>query len=190
MPSYVILVLAATIGADGPQQKPDIDVRCGSYCLYVALKAFDCPVESFAELDGKLGEPSLAGYSLGQLDEAARVYGAHTLGVETTIENLQRRPGRFACLTLVGDAHFVLMADVRDEKVSIIDPPESSSIPLDTFRSRWSGTALLISDRPLLREEDLPQPFPWVTLLAVAAATTVVLGTFILVRRARGRQSA
>ena len=75
---------------------PPVDLRCGAYCLYVSLKALDLPVEDFAALEAKLGQPSRAGYSMLQLAEAARSYGAYVEGVETNLDALSRRRGRFA----------------------------------------------------------------------------------------------
>jgi ABC-type bacteriocin/lantibiotic exporter with double-glycine peptidase domain len=143
------------------------DLRCGSYCLYVSLKALDFPLASLSELESKLGQPSAAGYSMGQLAEAAQSCGAETLGVETNFDNLRRRPGPFACIALVDEHHFVNIAGIDDTYAHIIDPPRDYNLPLDTLRSQWDGKALLIAKEPLLAEEDLPRPASrWVGFLA------------------------
>ena len=157
MYGLVTLLAAATLlqTADAPP-----DLRCGSYCLYISLKALDLPLASLAELEAKLGQPSAAGYSMGQLAEIAQSFGAETLGVETNFDNLRRRPGRFACIALVDKHHFVNIAVVDATHAHIIDPPRDYDLPLDTLRSQWDGKALLVSREPLLAEEDLPQPTP------------------------------
>lgn len=180
-----IAVAALLSGQQSEHQRPAYDMRCGSYCLYVALKAFEYPVESFDNLESKLGQPSAAGYSLGQLQQAAQSFGARTLAVETSIENLKRRPGRFACLTLIDQAHFVLLADLKDDKAWIVDPPNAHWIPLDTFRSRWSRKALLISNRPLVAEEDLPGPFPWKLAIACVCLVVLIVTTVAVRRKAK-----
>lgn len=176
-----VLVAASLLQAD--VSPPDL--KCGSQCLYVSLKALDFPVGSFAELEAKLGQPSAAGYSMGQLSEAAKLYGAEVLGVETTFENLRRRPGRFACIALISKSHFVNFADVEDQQTYVIDPPRDYKLPLDTLRTRWDGKALLISHEPLLSEEDLPRPFPrWILfsgvgILVIGVASLCVKRRFV-----------
>lgn len=131
------------------------DLRCGSYCLYVSLKAIDFPVASYQEVEDRLGQPSRLGYSLGQLAEVAESYGAYTLGVETQPENLRERDQRFACIAHLEPAHFVNIAKIDKGLVYVIDPPRDYEIPIDTFRGRWSGKALLISPSPLVPEEEI-----------------------------------
>jgi ABC-type bacteriocin/lantibiotic exporter with double-glycine peptidase domain len=175
---YALLILMAAV-TQTAEQTPDL--RCGSYCLYVSLKALDFPIASFAELEEKLGQPSAAGYNLGQLDEVARGYGAQTLGVQTNLENLQRRPGRFACIALIDKHHFVNFAKIDEERVFVVDPPQEYTVPLDTLRSRWDGRALLISTDPLMAEEDLPRGFPYrLVLIFTGIAAALAAGWFLL----------
>lgn len=176
----VLSVLIATSLLQADTSPPDL--RCGSQCLYVSLKALDFPVGSFAELEAKLGQPSAAGYSMGQLKEVAKSYGAEVLGVETTFDNLRRRPGRFACIALISKNHFVNFADVDDHQTYVIDPPRDYKLPLDTLRTQWDGKALLISPEPILAEEDLPRPFPrWI--LFSGGVLVVGVASFFVKRR-------
>lgn len=184
MSSLCLVVLAAVAV---PVEEPDL--RCGSYCLYVSLRALDLPVKSYESLEGKLGQPSSAGYSLGQLDEVARSYGAHTLGVQTSFDNLVRRSGRFACIAHLKGGHFVNIGEVHDREAYMVDPPNAHVVPLDTLRARWDGAALLISNEPLLREEDLPWRFPWQRLLLGAGLLAAVVPIWWLSRRLRSRMS-
>jgi ABC-type bacteriocin/lantibiotic exporter with double-glycine peptidase domain len=158
------------------------NVRCGSYTLYVGLKAIDVPVGPYQEFEAKLGEPSPAGYSLGKLAEVAESYGLRTLGVQTTLENLQRRGGRFVCIAHLNGDHFVNVAGVSDGVVSLIDAPRAYSLPIDTFNSQWSGTALLISRGPLVREEELPRPLDVRWLLAAALAGFALYTGWVFLR--------
>ncbi|MCH7990201.1 MAG: hypothetical protein IID46_13760, partial [Planctomycetes bacterium] len=136
MTESLLLLLLAFLQTNAAQAKSPantVDLKCGGYCLYVSLKALDLPVTSYDELEKRLGQPTRAGYSMAQLEKTAKEYGAQTLGVQTSVDNLLRRPGRFACIALIEGNHFVNLAAVEDGKMSIIDTPRSESIPLDTL---------------------------------------------------------
>lgn len=187
MPWACVLLIAAA----EPPAADETDLRCGSYCLYVSLKALDVPVESFETLEEQLGEPTVAeGYSLAQLQESAEHFGAHTLGVQTTIEDLRRRPGRFACIAHIRGHHFVNIAEIDEEEALIIDAPREYRLPLDTLRAEWDGTALLISDSPLLPEEELPHPIWYRVLIAVAGTAIFVVLVALIFRGRRSRSEA
>ena len=179
-----VTILAALILGQAATE-PKSDERCGSYCLYVGLKALDVPVGSLSELEDKLGSPVPGGYSLGQLAEAAESYGLQTLGVQTSTENLRLRERPFICIAHVDDQHFVLLADMDDRHAWVLDPPAQYTLPLDTLRTRWDGNALLIARNPLLREEDLPRPFPWAPVLIFAGAALILALGWLFVRRRR-----
>lgn len=189
----LLLVTALITAEASPETAPTTPManpRCGSMCLYLSLRALDVPVRDLAELEEKLGPPPVNGYSLGQLSETAESYGLHVLPVQTSFENLQRRPGRFACIAHIRGNHFVNFGDVSDNRqVTMYDPPRPpASVPMDTLNTQWDGTALLLSNRPLLAEEDLPQPFLWRivlgSLLGLLIAATI---TTLLKRRAGSR---
>lgn len=180
-----ICFLLATSRSATAQEEPD--PLCGANTLYISLKALDADVGSLGEVRETLGEPGPQGYSLGQLAETAESYGMQTLGVETSAANLFRRPGRFACIAHVGDNHFVNIADVKDDKVSIIDPPRSYTLPAQTLSARWDGTALLISRAPLLAEEELPGPFAW---KQIALGTVVLFVMYTAWTLLRGKRTA
>jgi ABC-type bacteriocin/lantibiotic exporter with double-glycine peptidase domain len=177
----VSLIAAAPATPDRVESEP----RCGSYCLYVALRSLDLPVSSFEELEDKLGPPTPAGYSLGQLQDVAQQFGAQTLGVQTSFENLRVREERFACIAhLEAPGHFVNFADVTDAGlVTVIDPPRSYSAPADTLRTRWKGAALLLSPNPLTPEEDLRRPWPVAVLYAIAGVGLLAVIGLVALRK-------
>ena len=176
--------LVMLVVSQNPDDDPDL--RCGSYCLYVSLKALDFPIPSFDEIEEQLDQPQAIGYSLAEIDEVARGYGAHTLGVITTIENLRRRSGRFACIAQIDEAHFVNIAKIVEGQATLIDPPRSYTIPLWKLRARWDGTALLISPEPLLREEELAGRLPlWAACGVGGGVLLVGIGISLL----RGRRT-
>lgn len=163
--------LTASDGSADPKQgslgKPEL--HCGSYCLFVALRALDIDIPSVESLEEKLGQPGMAGYSMEQLARAAEAFGAHTLGIETSLEHLERRPGRFACIALLeGSSHYVCIYDVHGQGIGIVDPPNSQVVQREAFAPIWSGKALLIARSPI--EPLLGATFPFRTLAAVLAA--------------------
>lgn len=161
------------------------DVRCGAFCTYACLRALDIAVGPYDDFEKRLGSPDSAGYSLAQLSDTATSYGAHTLGVTTTLANLQRRTGRFACIVRLPPAHFVVLSEVASDRTIIVDPPNEYSVPASTFQTRWDGTALLISNEPLIREEDIaPNKWGlilWLSLCALCAS--LIIGAVLWNRR-------
>lgn len=127
--------------------------RCGSYCLYAAMKLFDRAPNEFGEVEKLLGVPAADGYSLEQIRKAAELQGLNTLAVTTTIENLSERARPFACIAHLDGNHFSLIAEAAESGVLIVDPPTSYITPVETFQARWKGVCLLISDSVIESEE-------------------------------------
>jgi len=179
-----LFAAAILFGAGEPETD---NARCGSHCLYVALRALDVPIGSFAELEVKCGPPTTDGYSLGKLDEVAKSYGLHTLGVRTSFENLKLREGRFACIAHLEDPpHFVNFADADDAgSVCVIDPPRTYTAPADTLQMRWKGNALLLSTKPLAPEENLRAPWSWREWLVAGGLPLLVIFGVLTWRRMR-----
>jgi Protein of unknown function (DUF1573)/Peptidase C39 family len=119
-----------------------------------------------------------------QLAEAAGAFGAHAVGVKTTLADLERRRQRFACIALLEDTgHFVCIYDLDPTTVYLADPPEQRGVVRDAFDRLWGGKALLISDVPI---EPPAQAWSGAWLLAavgMCALIGAVLGRTVL----RGR---
>jgi Peptidase C39 family/Protein of unknown function (DUF1573) len=176
--------------ADGAKR----DIRCGSYCLYVALGALGTAPEGFDSLERLLGAPHADGYSMSQLSEAAQKLGAHTIAVETTLENLHARTEPLMCIALMKGSHFVLLYDSDQVDAFLIDPPRSYTVPIDTFKQEWTGKALLIGLKQFEAEESVVRQHTWrvpllVGALAILAATALYVGT-IIHKRLAGRKWA
>jgi hypothetical protein len=161
------------------------DPRCGSRCLYVALRALEFDVPNLAELETRLGGVPPGGFSLAQLEQAARSYGAQTLGVKTSADNLTKRVGRFCCIAHLNGSHFVLLADIDGDTVSVADPPGLTELPIDTLMSQWSGVALLVSRDPLEAEESLGGSGTLAMLLTGLGCVVLALGVALAIRSAR-----
>ena len=154
-----MLILLATIAtgqtsATGAADRPR-SVHCGGYCLYIALEALGAAPRSYEDLQARLKPPPPSGYSLDQLDEAARALGAKTLVVETTVDDLLGRSEPFACITLITKNHYVLLYDIDGKYAYFIDYPSKSKVPLDTFRAVWERKALLVGPEKFEGEESV-----------------------------------
>lgn len=164
--------------------------RCGSYCLYLALKAFDKAPDSLATLELLLGEPGPRGYSMAQLQRTAESYGLKALAVSTSLEALAARKPPFTCIAHLNGRHFALIADIQPHEVRLIDPPAAPSIPTPTFLAQWNGECLLLSDVALESEVNVAQRLRNKRILfavgkvsAVIAAAVVVVITAVAWRR-------
>jgi len=131
------------------------DVNCGVYCLKSALSTLRQPPEILARVDEIIGAPAAGGYSIRQLDTAAQQLGLQSTAVRTTPENLQFRHRPFVCIALLSDSHFVILANIENDAVTIVDPPAIRETSLPALLSQWDGTALILSTEPLETEDDL-----------------------------------
>jgi ABC-type bacteriocin/lantibiotic exporter with double-glycine peptidase domain len=173
-----------SVGAD---TSSSVDMRCGSYCLFLCIRSLSQPTLAFAELERQLGQPTSNGYSLGQLAEAAERNNLHTLAVVTNAERLLARPRPFACIARIDKTHFITLADVRDGNAVVFDPPRTYVLPVETLRARWDGTALLISPKPLLPEEEIVSQSRVGALAVVAFCLAACVAAVVYVRRSRKR---
>lgn len=173
-----LVLMLITADPDLGNAATKVEPRCGSNCLYVAMRLLDHPLDSLTKLEEVLGEPSPKGFTLAELSDAARHFNVETLGVETSFQNLTRRTGRFACIAHIDSGHFVLLHQVEKGKVTVVDPPRVYDMPLDTMRMRWQGKALLLANVPLAREETLNRNLPW-TVIIVGAGVAVVCVWFL-----------
>ncbi len=167
-------------------QQFDVRKHCGSYCLYLSLRALDLPVGSVAELEEKLGgPPGPQGYSMNQLQEAAKSCGAHVLAVQTTFDNLKRRPQPFACIAHINDNHFVNFGGFSEDgkTMNVFSPPQHpSQVPVTTLQKQWSGKALLISTLPLAAEHALPRPWDRRYLFAAVVIILTLITAAVFLR--------
>ncbi len=184
----IVMILAGTSAwADDPSiDEIQRSEHCGAMCLYIALRSLDVEVADVQEVIDRLGSPPPGGYNLLQLKEAAEAYGMHTRGVETSADNLSRRPGRFACIAHYEDGHFVNLANVEEGQVHLIDAPRSLWVPIETFDSRWSHHALLISHDSILAEDELPLDLDW-TRIAIIVGIGVLAAAIVFVALRRRR---
>ena len=152
------------------------DPYCGSRCLYAALRLLDVAVDSVDSVEEYLGEPPAAGYSIQELADGAKSFGAYTLGVSTSLELLKHREDRFVCIAYLDEKHFVIIHDVLDDgRVTLLDPPRVSTISEPALRSRWDGVALLIGKHQINPVQAAPHFVAryWVlTAFAVLLAAT------------------
>jgi len=134
------------------------DLRCGLYCLTVALKSLGGKT-TINEVEASLGDAGVNGYSMQQLAETSKLFGFKTTASTTTPDLLLWRKAhlgnRFACITLFNENHFVLVTDVTADTVTICDPPGTYVLDKIIFEQKWNKKVLLISNDPLTKEEEL-----------------------------------
>ena len=167
--------------------RADTEPLPGLKCLYVGLRSLDIDVGSYAKFVQQHGDVKAVGLSLDEMRQIAEAYGTSTLVVETSLQNLTRRPGRFACVAHVDGNHFVNVLEIGPHSVTIADPPQSGEVATGLFLKRWPGRALLLSKQPLVAEEALPSRSPWV-IPAVSGALIAVLIMIALTWRWRRAQ--
>ena len=209
---FIVAVIAGAAGSLVATAADDVpaDPLCGLYCVTVAGHAVGAEV-TFEQWRAELGEPTPAGYSLGELMRVAEVRGLYALPVSTTFENLRRREAsgeRFACIAHLdapvaadpaagsgagaAGGHFVVFAGFDGAgDVHVIDPPSQTHVAPAVLTPRWDGVALLLANDPLTREEDLPTPIDWLFLLKLGlAVVAIAAGGAWAARRWSGRAAA
>jgi hypothetical protein len=190
MSPLLVVVLCMAVPQTAEKKIGGVNLKCGAYCLYVGLRSLDVPVGTYEELEKTLGPPGNHGYSMEDLAGTARKLGAYADGVETSLDRLSYRKGRFACIALVERGHFVILYDYDRDKgvVHIIDPPEKREIQADAFRDIWTKKALLVSDKPLEAEESIRPPLNLGLIAAcfMASLASLMLGVAFF-RFFRGR---
>ncbi|MGC8642354.1 MAG: cysteine peptidase family C39 domain-containing protein, partial [Isosphaeraceae bacterium] len=180
---FVLCVLAQLANAQAPSKKPNL--KCGAYCLYVALRALDVDVPNYDALEKELGLPGRLGYSMSDLARVAELHGAHVKGMETHLEDLASRRQRLAYICLSSTGHFVCLYNVDGALVHLVDPPEVLSVPVDTFKQQWTGKVLLISDSPIRESASIVPHGPWAWGLLIATIATACLLVVLLKRSTR-----
>ena len=156
MLGWPLLMITLSMAAT-PVVEPERDDLCGTYVLYVAAKSLGADVGTLADFESDLGPPPRGGHSLAELAEAAERFPLQTLGVQTTLANLEKRTPPWACIARLQVGHYVLIGQIDGESVLVVDPPTSTRLPRTVFENLWDGNALLISTTPLLSEEAVTQ---------------------------------
>jgi ABC-type bacteriocin/lantibiotic exporter with double-glycine peptidase domain len=181
-----LLLTAALLTADSEQglpfRQPEL---CGAHCLFMALRALDAPIDGLQPLVSRLGDPPDGGYSLAQLAAEAEKFDLHTLGVETSLASLSRRPGRFVCIAHMKKGHFVVIAKCDERNVTVVNPPEAQTIPASTFLGQWDGKALILSREPVIPEGQIPVPWGRMAYFLGAVVLALVSGVVIWGRNRR-----
>ena len=78
----------------------------------------------------------------------AQGLGLSAVAVQTRVESLVELAGQQVILHLPSNDHFVVLSHVDDRYVWLIDLTKKNfyyRLPIDKFRTEWSGTALLVS---------------------------------------------
>ena len=163
------------------------DPLCGYKCLYAGLLALDYNPGKYQDFLEKHASTDSQGASIGELEDLAKSYGAHTQAVQTSLKHLvcrEDKAERFVCIAHVDGSHFVNIAEIQGPAIWIIDPPIEGQIAEPIFSKRWAGNALLVSREPLIAESALRLPSPW-KWLAGSAAIVITLCVIAAFHRKR-----
>jgi len=194
-PACLWLALVAAEPSSTSTKTPSpSDLSAGGYSLYIALQALELAPDTYEAFEKDLGPPGESGYSMVQLSDHARRFGARTLSVQTSVENLRARPEPFTCITSIDPHHYVLLYDLNDQHAYIIDHPRQYKAGVDAFRNIWAGDALLIANGHLRSEESVTSLRRLRALiiptLAGAFVLIVILAAVLYLRRGRNRSVA
>ena len=137
-------------------QSQAASAKCGSYCIYAALRGLDLISEPYSNFEKGLPPVPSEGYSFSDLEQIAQRFGAaHSRRGRS--RNAWAAEGRRACIALLNQ-HFVVVKDIRQSTgvVSIIDPPGNMT---DRFgisgrripSGRWSLRRRRSPFRPMAR---------------------------------------
>jgi predicted double-glycine peptidase len=162
--TMLVLWCIIVIAMQQDLRSQDSDLECGVRCLFVGLHSADdqCTV-TLNELRKRLA-PGDSGNTLKQLSAAAGTLGFQKLELHTTLDALRVRQRPFVCIAHLKSNHFVLLADITDETIDLLDPPNSlTTVPVSTFTSAWSGNVLLLSKSPLEGEDVIKRRLRWIT---------------------------
>jgi hypothetical protein len=184
MSTLVLVVALVAAGQTG--QSPGVSAKCGSFCLFVALRSLDLIAEPYSRFEKHLPPPPVDGYSFGDLEQIAHQFGAHTLALEADLETLSRLDGRRACIAYLNQ-HFVIVSNIDKSRdtVSIIDPPARYNRTLQQFRRTYSQRALVIAPQPIAPPSS---GSAWRTALGIICTAAAVIGLLSMARSLAGRR--
>jgi ABC-type bacteriocin/lantibiotic exporter with double-glycine peptidase domain len=182
-----VTVLVTLLLAVGQTKKElgDLDVMCGGHTLYIALATLDFPVGTFDDFQKRLGRPSQQGYSLLNLEEAAKSVGADAASVRGTLAEFAPLLKDSSIVALMSKGHYVVVQGFDDQHVSIADPPDLVEMPRSLFDHSWSGDALIVSRSPVPKFGPRPSSgMAW--WIGGGSAVAAGLAVFAMRRRRRG----
>lgn len=162
----VLLFAGMGVATEGPNVQPEQKIfsgangisapYCGVSCLYAILKFQGIDVSYRDLLKGEyIG--SRQGSSMAELKKAAEDTGliAYPMG-NLTLHDLRqlRYPTILHVKRSPSDRrynHYVLFLGVEKDRVKLFNPPDVGYAEIDDLLTRWNGSGLLLSSRPINR---------------------------------------
>ena len=173
----VLSFLAAVPVAAQERLSSGDDVLCGAYCVYVAARSLGLTGEEFGAFNAAMGSPGRLGYSMLDLEEAARRVGGFARSAKLNAAVLDEFAGDpdTQVIARVGGSHFVVVSRFGPQDVVLIDPPYRREQPRSLFEAEWDGYAVVVSHNPIVIPETADAPWwPW-------AAAAIGIGAVLLV---------
>lgn len=150
------------------------DKECGLRCLFIAIVSCGSDNATLDTVRDKLGPIHDEGYSMAQLQEAAKAEGFNTLATKTSLDRLRQRKPPYACIAHVESGHYYCVVDFGEKTVIVMDHVKRHAMPIGEFKKKWTGNVLLISREPIWSDE-------WLTFsLALPYAAIAAFISFLL----------
>lgn len=184
--SYMICACFCLMCQNGFSQKIKVsETECGVIAAFIAVKTLSSDKLSYTEFLASCGRSGVLGYTLDQLEIAIKRQSLHTLGLETSVEQLRDRAKRqkFLAIVRLDGNHFVLVTSLRGSSIEFVDFPKSSGMREADFVSRWTDKkALLIATDEIPLSYSSRFGFVWV---GGAIMATALLSVLLLKRLAK-----
>ncbi len=186
---FVALYSAAQRAFPIESTKNSPDPDCGAKCLYVILLEQGVAPGSYRTFAKELGPASKEGYSMLQLQNAARSRGLFAESCHLEPEDLSLLGKDPAAILHMNPGHFVICSNFSNGQLVIYDAATGMmSTESPRFLEKWTGNTLLVSKNEIKLPSRTPKPsFQW---WWIAAGVILVVCAASLLTRFMVRRSA
>ena len=160
---FVALCSAAQRAFPIESTKISPDPDCGAKCLYVILLEQGAAPGSYKAFAKELGPASKEGYSMLQLQNAARSRGLFAESCHLEPEDLSLLGKDPAAILHMNPGHFVICSNFSNGQLVIYDAATGMfSIESPRLLEKWTGNTLLVSKNEIMLPASPPKPaFRW-----------------------------
>jgi predicted double-glycine peptidase len=184
---FVALCSAAQPAFPFESTKSSPDPYCGAKCLYVILLEQGAAPVSYKAFTKELGPASKEGYSLLQLQNAARSRGLFAESYRLEAEDLKLIGKDPAVILHMNPDHFVICSNYSNGQLAIYNAATGMFyIESPRFLEKWTGNTLLVSKNEIKLPGSPPKPpfqWWWVAFGVILVGCAASLLTRFMVRR-------